>query len=45
MLELEHVGEAFATGAFHDGVNTAVVLEGRSDVPAIGGVVDPGFAS
>ncbi len=44
MLESERVGEAFATGAFHDGANTAVVLEGRSDVPAVGGVVGPGFA-
>ncbi len=27
-LEMEHVGEAFAAGAFHDGLDTAVVLEG-----------------
>ncbi len=43
MLESERVGEAFATGAFLDGANTVVVLEGRSDVPAVGGVVGPGF--
>ncbi len=41
VLELECVGEAFAAGAFHDGANTAVVLEGQPDVPAIGGVVGP----
>ncbi len=43
MLESEHVGEAFAASAFHDGMNTAVVLEGRPYVPAVGGVVGPGF--
>jgi hypothetical protein len=41
MLELECVGEAFAAGAFHDGANMAVVLEGQSNVPAAGGVVGP----
>ncbi len=45
MLESERVGEAFATGAFHDGANTAVVLEGQPYVPAVGGVVGPGFVS
>jgi hypothetical protein len=45
MLESECVDEAFPAGAFHDGANTAVVLEGRPNVPAIGGVVSPGFAS
>jgi hypothetical protein len=44
MLELERVGEAFAASAFHDGANTAVVLEGRPNVPAVGGLVGPGFA-
>ncbi len=41
VLESEHVGEAFAASAFHDGANTVVVLEGRPNVPAVGGVVGP----
>jgi hypothetical protein len=44
MLETERVGEAFAAGAFHDGSDTAVVLEGWPDVPAVGGMIDPGLA-
>ncbi len=44
MLESERVGEAFAAGAFHDGMNTAVVLEGWPNVPAVGGVIGLGFA-
>jgi hypothetical protein len=45
MLESERVGEAFAASAIHDGANTVVVLEGWPYVPAVGGVVGPGFAS
>ncbi len=44
MLEKECVGEAFAAGAFHDGSNTVVVLEGWPDVPAVGGMIGPGLA-
>ncbi len=45
MLETECVGEAFAAGAFHDFLDTAVVLEGWSDVPAVGGMIGLGLAT
>ncbi len=44
MLEKGRVGEVFAAGAFHDCSDTAVVLEGWSDVPAVGGMIGPGLA-
>jgi hypothetical protein len=44
ILEMERVGEAFAAGAFHDCLDTVVVLEGWSDVPVAGGMIGPGLA-
>ncbi len=45
MLETEHLGEAFAASAFHDCLDTAVALEGWSDVSAVGGMIGPGLAT
>jgi hypothetical protein len=45
MLETERVGESFAAVAFHDGLDTVVVLEEWPDVPAVGGMIGPGLAT
>ena len=41
MLELEGVGESFASGAFHNSANAAVVFQRWSYVPSDGGMVAP----
>ncbi len=42
MLVTESVGETFGLGVCHDEADASIMLEGRADVPSIGGVETPG---
>jgi hypothetical protein len=43
VLETKGVGELFPTSALHYFSYASIVLQGRADVPAVGGVEAPGF--
>ncbi len=44
VLEIKGVGESFPASALHYCSHASIVLQGRADLPAVGGVEAPGFA-
>jgi hypothetical protein len=45
VLEKKGVGELFPISALHYCLYTSIVLQGRANVPAVGGMEAPGFGS
>ena len=44
MFEAEGVRKLFTAGVFHEGADAAVMLQGRTNIPTIGGMECPRFA-